>query len=141
MSAVNQAAPCGARGQAGAQQQNPAVRGRVAFLNALPLNSLPKAHLQLDVLPVGSIHELALWVQRRVAEGYELVHYIRHSATITALRTAGIPLSEAPNAGLYTYQPGDIIVVVSLKNPVRGQEVLQVSPQDLEAWIVAVLSL
>ena len=141
MSAVNQAAPCGARGQAGAQQQNPAARGRVVLLNALPLNSLPKAHLQLDVLPAGSIHELALWVQRRLQEGFQLIHYIRHVATIQALRSAGISLSETPNAGLYAYQPNDIIVVVSLKNPVRGQEVSQVSPQDLEAWIVTVLSL
>jgi len=140
MSAVNQAAPCGARGQAGGPATERPARGRVAFLNALPLNSLPKAHLQLDVLPVVNIYELAQWVQRRLQEGFQLIHYIRHVATIQALRSAGIPLSEAPNAGLYTYQPGDIIVVVSLKNPVRGQEVLQVSPQDLEAWIVAVLS-
>jgi hypothetical protein len=109
-------------------------------LNALPLNSLPKAHLQLDVLPVVNIYELAQWVQRRLQEGFQLIHYIRHVATIQALRSVGISLSEQPNAGLYTYQPGDIIAVVSLKNPVRGQEVLQVSPQDLEAWIVAVLS-
>jgi len=122
---------------AGAWQQNPA-RGRVVILNALPLNALPRSHLRLDVLPV-SIGDLAAWVQRRLQEGYEIVHYIRHGATIAALRAAGIPLSDQPNSGLYTYQPGDTIVVTTLRAPQRGQEQTQVSPQDLETWVVAVL--
>jgi hypothetical protein len=95
--------------------------------------------MELDVLPVGSIHELAQWVQRRLQEGFQLIHYIRHVATIAALRAIGIPLPEQPNAGLYQYDAGDIIVVVTLKTPQRGQEIQQVSPSDLEAWIVAVL--
>jgi len=123
---------------AGARQQNPATRGRVVLLNALPLNALPRSHLRIDVIPV-AINDLVAWSQRRAAEGYELVHFIRHPATIQALMSVGIPLSEATNSGLYTYQPGDIIVVVSLRNPPRGQEVQQVSISDLEAWVVAVL--
>ncbi len=114
------------------------ARGRVVLLNALPLNALPHRHLQLDILPV-SINDLAQWVQRRVGEGYEIVHYIRHPATIQALRQAGIPLSEQPNSGLYQYAPNDVLVVVALRAPQRGQEAVQVSPQDLEAWIVTVL--
>jgi len=85
-----------------------------------------------------SLQELAQWVQRRLQEGYALIHYIRHPATIAALRQIGVPLSE-PNSGLYSYQPGDVVVVVSLKNPVRGQEQSHVTPQDLESWVVAVL--
>jgi len=133
----NNAVPQGAGASAGAQQQNPATRGRIVILNALPLNALPRAHLRVDILPV-SISELAGWVQRRVAEGYEVIHFIRHPATVQALRSIGIPLSE-PNVGLYSYSHGDIIVVVTLRNPTRGQEVAQVSVSDLEAWVVAVL--
>ena len=114
------------------------ARGRIVILNALPLNALPRAHLRVDILPV-SINELAGWVQRRLQEGYEVVHFIRHPATVQALRSIGIPLSETPNAGLYTYQPNDIIVVITLRAPQRGQEQQQVSPSDLEAWVVAVL--
>jgi len=132
----NQVAAGAAGAQAGAWQQNPATRGRIIILNALPLNALPRHHIRLDVLPVSNLNELAAWVQRRVAEGYVVEHYIRHSATIQALRSLGIPLSETPNAGLYSYSPGDVIVVVTLRNPLRGQEVQQVSPQDLESWIV-----
>jgi hypothetical protein len=119
-----------------ATEQGPARR--VVFLNAMPLNSLPRRHLALDVLPV-SIADLTQWVQRRLQEGWQLVHFIRHSATIQALRSVGIPLSEQPNAGLYTYRNGDIMVVVTLRSPARGQEVQQISPQDLEMWIVSVV--
>jgi hypothetical protein len=134
----SQVAPqgAGAAGAGPANQQAP--RGRIVFLNALPLNALPRSHLGLDVLPV-SITDLVGWVQRRLREGYELVHYIRHAATIQALRSASIPLPEQPNAGLYQFQHGDIIVVATLRAPQRGQEVQQVSPQDLEMWIVTVL--
>ena len=131
--AAERAAGAGA-GPGPANQQGPAI----VFLNAMPLNSLPRRHLQLDVLHV-SIGELAQWVQRRLQEGWRLVHYIRHPATIAALRAAGIPLSEQPNAGLYVYQPGDVMVVITLRNPPRGQEIQQVNIGDLEAWIVSVL--
>ena len=116
-----------------------APKGRVVFLNALPLNALPRSHLRLDVLPVANINELVQWIQRRVQEGYTVEHYIRHPATITALRQLGIPLSEQPNSSLYTYQPGDIIVIVTLRSPQRGQEQQQVNISDLEVWIVTVL--
>jgi len=128
-----------AAGAAGARLATEATpRGRIVILNALPLNALPRSHLELDVLPV-SLQDLARWVQRRLQEGWQLVHYIRHPATITALRQLGIPLSEQPNSGLYSYDAGDIIVVVSLRAPQRGQEVQYVRPEDLETWIVTVL--
>jgi len=127
----------GAAGAGPATEQAP--RGRVVFLNALPLNALPRRHVSLDVLPV-NIVELGHWIHARLAEGYEIVHFIRHEATLRALRREpGIPLPLEPNAGLYTYQPGDVVVVVTLRAPQRGQEVQQVSVDDLEAWIVTVL--
>ena len=130
----------GAAGAGGgaARQQNGAPRGRVVILNALPLNALPRAHIRLDVLPV-NIVDLGHWIHRRLAEGFEIVHFVRHQATIQALRRElGIPLPE-PNAGLYQYTPGDILVVVTLRAPVRGQEQQQINISDLETWIVTVL--
>jgi len=134
----NQVAPQGAGASAGGLATEHPARGRIVVLNALPLNALPRRHIQLDVLPVG-INDLATWIQRRLQEGYEVVHYVRHPATIAALRAAGVPLQEQPNSGLYTYSHGDIIVVVTLRNPPRGQEVQQVSPQDLETWLILVV--
>ena len=138
MPAVNQVVPQGAGASAGGlATEHPAARGRVIILNALPLNAF-RGPVRLDVLPVG-INDLATWIQRRLQEGYEVVHYVRHPATITVLRSLGIPLSEQPNAGLYTYQPNDVVVVVTLRAPQRGQEQAQVSVSDLEAWVVTVL--
>jgi hypothetical protein len=126
----------GVAGAGPATEQAP--RRRVIFLNALPLNALPRSHIRLDIIPA-SISELGSWAQRRQQEGYEFEHFIRYLPTIHALRAAGVPLNEQPNAGLYTYRHGDIIVVVTLRNPTRGQEQTQVRPEDLEAWIVTVL--
>jgi hypothetical protein len=113
-------------------------RGRIVFLNALPLNALPRRHIQLDIIPI-SINELAQWIQRRLQEGWQLIHFIRHPATMQALRAASVPLPEQPNAGLYTYQPGDVLVIVTLRSPPRGQEVQQVNVSDLEFWVAAVI--
>jgi hypothetical protein len=136
---VAAAGPAAGASAGGLATERPATRGRIVFLNALPLNALPRTpHLRLDILPV-TINELAAWAQRRVAEGYEVVHYIRHPATIQALRAVGVPLSEQPNAGLYSYREGDILVVVTLRAPQRGQEVSQVNINDLEIWIVSVV--
>jgi len=129
--------PAGAAGAGLANQQAP--RGRIVFLNALPLNALPRSHLRLDILPVANLNELARWAQRRLQEGYEVVHFIRHPATIAVLRQLGIPLSEQPNAGLYAYCGGDIIIVITLRALQRGQEVQQVRLEDLETWVVQVL--
>jgi hypothetical protein len=126
----------GAAGAGPATEQAP--RGRIVFLNALPLNALPRAHLRLDILPV-SISELAQWAQRRTTEGWQIIHYIRHGATVETLRATGVPLDPQPNSGLYQYQHGDVIVVVTLRTPARGQEVQQVNISDLEAWVVTVL--
>jgi hypothetical protein len=109
------------------------------FLNALPPNALPRRHIQLDMIPV-NIVDLAHWLHRRLQEGYQLIHYIRHPATLRALVNAlHVPLPLEPNSGLYQYEPGDVIVVVTLRSPVRGQEQQQVNIDDLEFWIVTVL--
>jgi len=128
-------------GAAGAAPPGPATEQggrRIVFLNAMPLNSLPRRHLALDVMPV-SINELAAWIQRRLQEGWQVIHFIRHPATIQALRAVGIPLPSEPNSGLYQYTPGDVLVVVTLRSPARGQEQTQVRTEDLETWIVTVL--
>jgi len=125
--------PEGNRGMETAQTQAQTVRGRLIFLNALPLNAF-NGNVHLDVIRV-TIQELTRWVNERLAEGFEIVHFIRHNGTIQTLRAVGIPLAEAPNAGLYRFQSGDVIVVVTLSSPQRGQEA-QPHVEDLAFWIV-----
>jgi hypothetical protein len=118
-----------------AQLQIQTPKGDIVFLGALPLNALPRRVLNLSIMPV-TLRDLVVWVDRRISEGYRLTHYIRHVGTIAALRALGIPLDERPNIDLYKYKEGDILVIVSLKTPPRGQDVIEVAPQDLEVWLV-----
>jgi hypothetical protein len=135
-SQVAGANPAGAGGGPG--NGTPASVGRAVFLNALPLNALSRRHVRLDVQPV-DINELVRWTRQRLEEGYGVVHFIRHIATLQVLRDAGIPLPETPVVSLYSYEPGDVIVVITLRNPPRGQEVVQVRPEDLDIWVINVL--
>jgi hypothetical protein len=130
MANKNQVAPQGAGASGGL-----ATEPRVVILNAMPMNALPPKHLRLEVVPV-TPHEFVEWLQRRVKEGYRIIHYIRHVSTIQALRNAGAPISETPETGLYRYESGDILAVVTLKNPTRGHEQTAVALDDLAVWLV-----
>jgi len=114
------------------QTQNINARGRMVLLNGLPLNALPQRPLRLHVTPMG-LQELVSLAQR----GLEIIHFIRHVGTLQALREAGIPVTE-PNAGLYVYRNGDMIIAVVLNAPQRGQEVQRVRPEDLSIWQILV---
>ena len=118
-------------------QTQPTPR-RIVVLNALPLNALPRMPLNMIVEPITNIVSLAMWLNHMARQGYEIVHFIRHPATVQLLRDLGAPIPEAPNTGLYQYADGDVLIVVTLKSPQRGVEVQQVRPEDLEAWEVRV---
>jgi hypothetical protein len=91
--------------------------------------------VRLTVEPIDA-DSLRWWLGLKMGQGYEVVHYIRHPATIAALRSLGVPIDERPSAGLYQYANGDIMVVVTLRQPQRGQETQHVGPEDLDIRIV-----
>jgi len=63
-------------------------------------------------------------------------NYIRHESTVKLLsKLLGIDLK--PSSGLYEYRSGDILLIVTLKKPARGQEV-EVKIEDLEYYICVV---
>jgi len=109
----------------------------VVFLNALPVNAFPRKLATLHLEPA-CMDTLTEWIQLKLKEGCGLVHYIRHPATVQLLRQHGIPLPEAPSAELYRWQPGDVLVVVTLKAPQRGTDVTELKPSDLDVRIVHV---
>jgi Domain of unknown function (DUF1874). len=82
-------------------------------------------------------NELTIWYRRisieelvELAKDSEIVNYVRHESTVKLLsQVLGKDL--VPNAGLYRWSEGDILVVVGLKKPVRGQE-LQITLEDLD---------
>jgi hypothetical protein len=71
-------------------------------------------------------------------EGRQIVNYIRHPSTINALREV-MPNNIYPNNGIYSYQEGDLLIVVTLRNPQRGGQEQNVTLSELDLWLVEVL--
>jgi len=112
--------------------QNQVQNRRLIILNALPLNIFQRTAIILRIVPLQP-EEL-----RHLATNNEVIHFIRHVATLNLLRTLIPSLSPEPNAGIYRYQPGDLLAVVTLRTPNRGQEQI-VNLTDLDMWLVEVL--
>ena len=108
---------------------------RLIFAPPLPLNAFPYSSFTVNVRRL-AIEELKQLVTQLVAQGTEIRNYIRHPSTVRLLNEV-LGLDLQPSASLYQYQPGDIIVIVGLKKPVRGQEV-EVSIEDLDIAMISI---
>ncbi len=73
---------------------------------------------------------------RDLVKDAEVVNYVRHESTVKFL-TQALNRNMQPNPGLYTWQEGDYLMVVGLKEPIRGQE-LEIKPEDLDLVLVRV---
>ena len=67
---------------------------------------------------------------KELAKDAEVINFIRHESTVKLLSSI-LKKEMPPNSGLYTWREGDVLVIVGLKKPIRGQEV-EVKPEDLE---------
>ena len=65
------------------------------------------------------------------------MNYIRHPSTVRILNEV-LGLDLQPSSELYQYQQGDIVIVVGLRRPVRGQEV-EVTVNDLDIAIISIV--
>jgi|GEM_PF-3600049 len=97
---------------------------RYVFLNGLPLNALPEKPIVLKVTPLTPEQ-----LKEMVPKMKQIVSYVRHPATVRLLN--GLGLSLEASSGLYKYEKGDVIIVVSLRRPVRGAEIENVTINDL----------
>jgi len=105
---------------------------RLVLLNALPLNMFGDVKRVSMVVERIGIDDL----KRLVRIHRDVACYIRHASTVKVLSDAlGIELRISNS--VYRYAVGDDIVVVTLKRPVRGQEV-EVSISDLELFRVRI---
>jgi hypothetical protein len=106
---------------------------RLVLLNAFPVNAIPYDTFTALFKRV-TIDELAADVRR----ASEVVNYVRHPATVLALQTA-LNMQLRPSSELYRFREGDLIYVVALKTPVRGQEASEVKLDDLDIVKVVVV--
>jgi hypothetical protein len=109
-------------------------RSRLIFLNALPLNAINLQHFCVDVRRVDA-EFLRFLVREAKSINAEIISFIRHEATLNLINEL-FDLSLQTSSGLYEWREGDRIVVITLKKPVRGQEVSEVEPEDLEIFHV-----
>jgi len=108
----------------------------IVFLNAFPMSAfVGMQRVMFEAVHVDDLEMLAKWVREKVENGYEVANYVRHASTVEALRRLGFPIAE-PNAGMYRYLPGDLLIVVILKNPVRDGREVEVREGDLDVWVV-----
>jgi len=106
---------------------------RLVLLNAFPLSAFPYDTFTA-LFKRTSIEELA----RDVATASEVLCYIRHPATVLALQSA-LNVALRTSGELYRYAEGDLIYVVTLRTPQRGQEVAEVKIEDLDIVRVVVV--
>ena len=104
---------------------------KLVLLNALPISAFPD-EVTLRIRRI-SFEEL-----EKIAATATVESYIRHPATLQIVGRY-VP-NITSSAALYTWKPGDVIVTVTLRSPVRGAEVSNISIEDLDLRIVEVLS-
>jgi hypothetical protein len=106
---------------------------RLVLLNAFPVNAIPYDTFTA-LFRRTTVEELA----RDAVTATEVLCYIRHPATVLALQSLlNVPLR--PSAELYRYREHDLVYVITLKTPTRGQEVTEVKPGDLDVVRVVVV--
>jgi len=109
---------------------------RVVFLNALPLNAIPKDTYYFDIMcKRTSIEAIADIVRNSL----KVENYIRHESTVKLLSKL-LNVELKPSADLYTYRDGDVLAIVTLKKPQRGVEV-EAREEDLDYFMCTVKEL
>jgi len=105
-----------------------AMKHRYVFLNSLPLNIFKKPVFNLFVTKIKPE------ILKQVSHLFKnAACYIRHESTVKILNKE-LGLNLKPCNELYEYKDGDTLIIVSLKKPIRGKEVEELSLKDLGSY-------
>jgi len=104
---------------------------RLVILNAFPLNAFPFPMFTVNIERV-NVKQI-----KDVMGSFDHIEcYVRHPSTVKVLNDL-LGLSLKPSSGLYKYEKGDELLIVTLKKPIRGKEV-EVTENDLVFYHVYV---
>jgi len=106
---------------------------RVVLLNALPLNAIKEQYF--DIACKRTTIEAIVDI---VKHSLKVENYIRHESTVKLLSKL-LNADLKTSSDLYTYKKGDVLVIVTLKKPIRGQEV-EVKEEDLDYFMCVISS-
>ena len=109
---------------------------RLVFLNAFPLNALPIQEGEEIVVTIAKEDYVSIkgLVKAYVEAGIPVECYIRHPSTVQVINKL-FNLNLKPSNKLYRFRGSDKVIVVTLKKPIRGEEV-EVNPEDIEFYII-----
>jgi hypothetical protein len=108
-------------------------RARLVFLNALPLNSISLSRFCVEVKRIIDVEFLRFIVREAKSINAEIINFIRHEATVKLLNQL-FNLDLKPESGLYQWRKGDELIIVTLKKPIRGQEIQELTLDDLDLF-------
>ncbi|RLE37185.1 hypothetical protein DRJ17_07090 [Candidatus Woesearchaeota archaeon] len=113
---------------------------RIILLNALPLNIF-KRDVTIYAKPISLQTFLSEIAEDKIQYDAEVKCYIRHQATIDLLNKylERIGVRIEPSNKLYEFHETDVIYIITLRKPVRGQETNRVSEKDIIIWKVIAL--
>ena len=107
---------------------------RYVFLNALPLNALNITKpTKLIITPVkpNVLKQLVPLMENNI------INYIRHPATVKLInKLLGLQLQ--PTSDLYQYREGDVLYIFTLKKPIRGTEISNLTENDIVIYQVEI---
>ena len=112
--------------------------GRIVFLNAFSLSMVESDDYAVCIERREPIL-LKSYVAHLLRAGYDVDCFIRHESTLNAINDF-FGLSLAPSSSLYKYKNGDILIVTTLKQPQRGKEVNVASIDDLDFYLIRILT-
>lgn len=112
------------------------MKARIILLNALPLNSFAIAKELTMRIRFYTYNEFVERIEdikrlyKSLNINIECENFIRHTTTKSTLSEILTSLSCADKQ-VYSYVPGDFIFIATLKQAVRGQEVSEITTNDL----------
>ena len=105
----------------------------LVLLNGFSMSMLRNPRLATIEFKRISLAEL----RELVTNAKTILNYIRHQSTVQLIASL-VGRQLEPNAGNYIYSPGDVLILITLAAPQRGQELTQVKPEDLVIYLVSV---
>jgi hypothetical protein len=109
---------------------------RAVLLNALPLNAIPPSVHYFDIACKRATIDAVADI---IKQSTRVENYIRHESTVKLLSSL-LNIDLKPSSELYEYRNGDVLAIITLKKPIRGQEV-EVREDDLEYFVCTVATI
>ena len=109
---------------------------RVVFLNALPLNAINAVNFTVTIYKTPPAL-LRKWIEFFKMHNFKFECFIRHESTVNILNRE-FSLDLKPSSEQYNYTSNDRLIIVTLKTPQRGRELVVKDINDLNIYLATI---